>query len=477
MKKLNIDKRYIPLGVFLVSVITLTVSWYVSYPYFLRWLEGFSFFSTLPDFVQLHYHLPGDLIRYIGAFLLQFYSSPLAGALIQACISVMFVSCIWGCVRRIFAESEYMIWLAFVPLPFFVYYQLSDLTLSRSLAWVLFPAAIMIIVTVLTIRKKHFFRVPKFLKKTAVVVVLSFVLLLSSSAILVKGNDLTRGYEEVAHLEYLGQNQKWEEILQTVSLQEAQTNEYQRRYALLALLNTGRLADHAFAYGLSGPDDFMFNNVQEPFCLGFNILFYKSIGMSNPAIYHTYQRSVQSTPGISFNTLRFLADSYLETGDYMLAKKYIDILGHSTCHRRWVKERLPRLEELKESLPSNPQTGPRFYLDSFLADISSMYDRYPHDHRFADLLLCGVLSQKDGTAFYGIFEVVSRHIYTDGREIPVLYQEALLLLASKHPGILNRYKIDEAVWKRFADFTELMQQGKTAQAKRKYSGSYWAYVY
>ncbi len=477
MKKLNIDKRYMPLGTLLFSVITLTVSWYVSYPCFLRWLEGFSFFSTLPDFVQIHYHLPEDLLRYIGAFLLQFYSSPLAGALIQAGISVMFVSCIWGCVRRIFAESEYMIWLAFVPLPFFVYYQLSDLTLSRSLAWVLFPAVVMLVVIMLTIRKKHFLRVPKFLKNAAMAIVLSFVLLLSSSAMLVKGNDLTRGYEEVAHLEYLGQNQKWDEILQTVSLQEAQTNEYQRRYALLALLNTGRLADHAFAYGLSGPDDFLFNNVQEPFCLGFNILFYKSIGMSNPAIYHTYQRSVQSTPGISFNTIRFLADSYLETGDYTLAKKYIDILSHSTCHRRWVKERLPRLEELRESLPSIHQTGPRFYLDSFLVDISSMYDRYPYDNRFADLLLCGVLSQKDGAAFYGIFEVVRKHIYPDGKGIPILYQEALLLLASKHPEILNRHTIDETVWKRFADFTELMQQGKTAQAKRKYSGTYWAYVY
>lgn len=477
MKKLNIYKRYIPLGSLLFSVIVLTVAWYVSYPYFLRWLEGFSFFSTLPDFVRIHYHLPDDILRYSGAFLLQFYSNPLAGALIQAVISVVSVSCIWGCIRRIFADPEYMLWIAFIPLPIFVHYQLSDLTLSRSLTWALIPAVLMIIVIILTIRKKHFIRVPKFLNNAALSIVMSLVLLLSSSAMLVKGNDLTRGYEKVAHLEYLGQNQKWDEILHTVSVQDAQENEYQRRYALLALLNTGKLADHAFAYGLSGSDDFLFTDVQEPFCLGFNILFYKSIGMSNPAIYHTYQKSVQSIPGISFNTLRFLADSYLETGDYALAKKYIDILSHSTCHKRWVKERRVRLDQLKDSVASYPQMGSRFYLDSFLADISSMYDRYPYDRRFADLLLCGVLSQKDGTAFYGIFEVVSKHIYPDGKGVPVLYQEALLLLASKHPEILNRHKIDEAVWKRFADFTELMRQGKTAQAKRQYSGTYWAYVY
>ncbi len=475
MKRLNIDKRCIPLVSLLFSVIVLAVAWYVSYPYFLRWLEGFSFFTNLPDFVQIHYHLPEDILKYAGAFLLQFYKYPLLGAIIQAVISVLFVSLVWSCIRRIFAEPEHQLWLAFIPLPLFVHYQLSDLTLARSLAWMLCPALLLLVL--ITIRLKPFFRVPKFLSGTALSAVMSVVFLLSSSALLVKGNDLTRGYEEVARLEYLGENQRWEEILRTVSVQESQVNEYQRRYALLALLNTGKLADHAFAYGLSGADDFLFNDVQEPFCLGFNILFYKSLGMANPAIYQTYQRAVQSAPGISFNTVRFLADCYLETGDYTLARKYLDLLSHSTCHRGWVKSRLPKLQKLAGRSPSYSQTGSKFYLDSFLADISSMYDRYPHDRRFADLLLCGVLAQKDGTAFYRIYEVVSKYLYPDGKGVPDLYQEALLLVASKHPEILARHKIDESVWKRFADFTELMQQGKSAQAKRKYSGTYWAYVY
>ena len=92
MKRLNIDKRCLPLVSLLFSVIVLAVAWYVSYPYFLRWLEGFSFFTNLPDFVQIHYHLPEDILKYAGAFLLQFYKYPLLGAIIQAVISVLFVS-------------------------------------------------------------------------------------------------------------------------------------------------------------------------------------------------------------------------------------------------------------------------------------------------------------------------------------------------------------------------------------------------
>ena len=477
MKVMNKYIRYIPSVSLILSVIVLCISWHISYPYFLRWLEGYSFFTTLPDFTSIHYDLPADLIRYAGAFLLQFYRMPLLGAMIQAVLAVMSVCCIWGCVRRVFAEPESLMWVAYLPLPLFVHYQMSDLTLYRALMWLLCSFIVMAAVMLLTIRKKQALRVPKALANPAVSAILSLVILTSSATILIRGNDLTRGYEEVSHLEYLGENQQWEEILHVVSPEDAVGNEYQRRYALLALLGTGRLSEEAFRYGLSGSSDFLFDNVQEPFCLGFNTIFYKALGMYNPAIYSTYQRAVQSTPGVSFSTIRFLADSYLATEDYELAKKYIEILSHSTCHRRWVKARLPELERLKGKEPAYPQGGPLFYLESFLPDISSMYDRSPSDSRFSDLLLCGFIADKDGMTFYRIFEVVSRSLYPEGMDIPRLYQEALLLIASKYPEILNHYRIDESVWKQFADFTKMMQEGKTTSAKRKYSGTYWAYIY
>jgi hypothetical protein len=106
-----------------------------------------------------------------------------------------------------------------------------------------------------------------------------------------------------------------------------------------------------------------------------------------------------------------------------------------------------------------------------------MYDRYPKDAKYADYLLCAVLANKDAGTFFKIFNVVAPRIYTEGQRIPRIYQEALLLIASKEPVVLKVYKIDDDVWKRFTDFTELMSQGKTAQAKRKYADSYWAYVY
>ena len=115
-------------------------------------------------------------------------------------------------------------------------------------------------------------------------------------------------------------------------------------------------------------------------------------------------------------------------------------------------------------------------MDYFLRDLSSMVERYKQNTKYADYLLCGLLADKDGNRFFQVFTILHPRLYSDGN-IPTLYQEALLLNASKEPDILQMYRIDEEVWEKFNDFTELMRSGKTAYAKRKYAGTYWAYVY
>ena len=246
---------------------------------------------------------------------------------------------------------------------------------------------------------------------------------------------------------------------------------------LLALVQVGKLPDYAFRYGLSSAADFMFYTLQEPFGLAFNVLFYRSLGMNNPAVYHLYQQAIRSFPGLSFDVLRNLTDIYLEQKDYDIARKYIDVLSHSTCHGKWIKERLPILESIKDEEPVSRITGEPFVLESFITDLSYMVDKYPTDHRFADYLLCGVLAEKDGNTFYNVFNIIADSLYPDGEQIPVLYQEAIMLISNKKPEVLHKYKIDEKVRQRFNDFTDLMHNGKIEQAKRQYAGTYWSYVY
>lgn len=466
-------KKYIPVLMF----ICLWAAWYFTYPYFLVWLEGFNFFSTLPDFTTIHFDLPRDIFRYIGAFVLQFYSSPAVAAMVHALIPVLFLLCMILIVRRLFKNNDGLLWLAYLPLPFFIYHQMSDMTLAGTLMILVVGAVVATAVFLATMFGKPFSKLPKLLHDKFLEISLLALVLVSSIGIVAKDGPLTQYHEDIAYLEYLGEHGQWDKVLEFVSVQDAQSNEYKRKYALLALSETGQLSKYAFRYGLSSSDDFLFFDVQEPYCLGFNALFYRSLGMNNPAIYSVYQQAVQSLPGLSFDTIRALADMYLEQKDYVMAKKYIDILSHSTCHGKWVKARLPELEAIKDAVPEYRFGGKQFIMESFMPDMSSMVDLYPQESKYADFLLCGVLAAKDGSTFYQAFQIIASRLYPDGQNIPELYQQALLLIASHEPEVLQKYKIDDSVWQQFNDFTEYIHQGKTAQAKRKYVGTYWSYVY
>lgn len=463
--------------IYILFFVFLWAMWYFACPYFLMWLEGSSYFSTAPDFTAIYFNLPEDVFRYIGAFLLQFYAQPAIGAAIQALLSVLFVLCVSSVIRRLFKESDGLLWIAFAVLPVYVYCQMSDPTLTWSLSMLFAAVAVSLISLVSTFTGKPFKKAPEIIRNRYVCLAMLIVSAVTTFFVITESRSMGREYEDVARLEYMAENGEWNKILESVSSQDALKDEYKRRYLFLALAQVGKLPDYAFRYGLSSSKDFMFYTSQEPLCLAFNVLFYRSLGMNDPAVYHLYQHAIHSFPGLSFDLLRNLTDIYLEQKDYDLAKKYIDVLSHSTCHGKWIKERLPILESIKDEEPVSPVTGEPFVLEAFLTDFSYMVDRYPTDHRFADYLLCGVLAERDGRTFYSIFNIIADSLYPGGEQIPVHYQEALLLIADKDPEILQKYEIDEEVLKRFNDFTDLRRNGKAAQAKRKYAGTYWAYVY
>ena len=65
-----------------VAVPVLFLFWLLAYRNTLWWMEGMSFFSTLPDFAVLQARLPSGLLEYVASYLLQFYHSAGAGAFV-----------------------------------------------------------------------------------------------------------------------------------------------------------------------------------------------------------------------------------------------------------------------------------------------------------------------------------------------------------------------------------------------------------
>ncbi len=111
------------------------VFWIAAYPETMRWMEGVSYFSTLPDFLRLQVRYPSGALKYAGAFLLQFYHSPISGALLQTLFAWVVMACADVAVRRL--GRGRMAWAAFVPVAVFVALQGGYRDLEGSLIWCL----------------------------------------------------------------------------------------------------------------------------------------------------------------------------------------------------------------------------------------------------------------------------------------------------------------------------------------------------
>lgn len=460
----------------LITFIILWAGWYFCYPNYLRWLEGFSFFSTLPDYTFLIHDLPEDIFKYIGAFLLQFYAMPAAGAALQALFPVLVILCVYVILCRLSDDRERLMWVAYLTLPAVVSCQLNDLSLAKTLTVVACSVAAMLVAWAATCKRKPFKSMPAFMHNKYLALVIILVSVGTSMYVLVNNQKVTRLHEDAAYLEYLGENSKWDEILEFVSVQDAVKHDFKRKYVLLALSEKGLLTDYAFRYGLSSSADFVYDAPQDPMQCKFNTIFYRAIGKNDPAAYNVYLYTLHAVSGLTFYWIRTLADMYIEYKDYLLAKKYIDILSHSTCHRKWVRERLPKLEAIKDVEPEYPSPDDRFFMEYFRKDISNMVLRNQSDPKYAAYLLCSALAEKDSGDFLLALEVLSPSLYPDGR-IPRLYQEALLILLNQNPELSQKYRIDDEVRADFEDFNNMVRSGKGAHADRKYAGTYWAYLY
>jgi len=175
--------------------------------------------------------------------------------------------------------------------------------------------------------------------------------------------------------------------------------------------------------------------------------------------------------------MRRLADTYIELKDYDLAKKYVDILSYSTCHKSWVKERLPRLDAIKTEQPLYVYDEYKATISNFSHTISSMVDRNRDSRKYADLLLCSLLADEEGDQFLSIFRYIAESQYPYGTQIPRLYEEALILISMVNPDAVSGFVISDDTRKRFNDYVNLMNAGRGNQALRKYSDTYWAYSY
>ncbi len=456
---------------------TLWLVWYNQFYYVVKWMESYTFYSSSPDMTFLGAVLPADLLKVAGAWLMQFYYYPAAGAAIQAALPVLVFLAGAVVTVRLFREPQKLLWLPLLPVVYVVGHQFWDHEMTQTLTAVCIAWGVAAVVFVLTLRKHPLLRLPALVANVWVEAVATVALLCCSVYQLAYGQKANRVHAFYCQLECLAEDRQWDAILSLTPPGVAQESFIARRFALLALIEKGRLAQDMFLYGVTSGEDFVFKDHDEPLCRHFNALFYRSMNMPNEVIRQSFQQQIQSTFGTNFNVLRRLAETCLEMKNYPLAKKYLDILSHSTVMKAWADERRPRLEAIRNATPVFEQRLDQFYSADLLVGMGAMADRYPTERKYADVLLCALLANKDGNQFYPAFKVIAERQYAHGEPIPRYYEQALMLVAPSEPEVMQRYHISVETQQAFQNVMKLLDSGQKAQLPNLLPNSFWAYFF
>ncbi len=458
-----------------VSVPFLFLFWLLAYRNTMWWMEGMSFFSTLPDFAVLQARLPAGAVKYAAAYLLQFYHSPVAGALLQTLYAWIVMVCadvvVWRLVRR--ADLS---WLSFVPVGIFVAIQCRYRTVDGALVWCLAAIAAAVASVCLSRRTENYV-IGRGLWRRAVVVPL---LLLAAGAGVSLSIRENRVRERVHRTERLAEDRNWDRILEIVKPEVSAVDPVRRRYALLALAEKGTLAENFLRYGVKDSEDFFFAGSSDIVGCNFNALLARSLGLENETVHQSFQLNSLSPLGYSFRSMRRITDAFLRDGNIPLAEKYMRILLHSSCHKSWVESRVGSMIDLMQ----NPVERDRDNIltcatndEPLLMDMACLYDARPDNGMCADILLCGLLASRQMDKFALLFPRVYASAFPDRDVLPRYYEEALLVLSRQNPDILKRYSVSGFRREAFDKFAELMDAGRYDDARAAYPDSFWSYLY
>lgn len=449
------------------------VFWLAAYPETMRWMEGMSYFSTLPDFTDLQVRYASGALKYAGAYLLQFYHSPVLGAALQAVFAWVVMVCADVVVWRL-GRGRYA-WAGFVPVAVFVALQGGYRDLEGSMVWCAVAIAAAVAASVFGRRGtatagggRHWRRL-----------VLPCLLLAVGMGFSL-GRREYRVRERIHYVERMADEKRWNDLLHRVTPEVSAEDPVRRRYALLALGQTGRLPEELFRYGVTGEGDFFFAGSADVVGCNFNALLAESLGLDNETIHQMFQMNSLAPLGTSFRSMRRITDALLRQGDVAQAEKYLRILMHSTCHGSWVRSRAAELARVAADTTVRADDAILTCARNdrpLLMDMACLYDARPHNRKCADLLLCGLLASRDVEKFAELFPRVISTTYSPAEPFPRHYEEALLLLSRQYPDIVRNYRISPMRTKEFERFAELMDADRAAQACAMYPDSFWAYMY
>ncbi len=297
--------------------------------------------------------------------------------------------------------------------------------------------------------------------------------------------------ESTVKIGTLAYRNNWKEVKQmAASAKPKDRNMYSDYYWNLCNAREGRLADFLLQGGWGRSKEKLFLSTTRGDSY-FSSMYYTDALLEMGDISQATDCAllVQTiVPGhYSTRMLRRLSEIAVVAGDYPVAAKYLNILMRTRNHRRWARELMDCIQ--KDSIPdmylrwrSKACSTDRFFVQgdsrSSLAIIAS---QSPYNREAIDYLMCSCLLDKNLNSFIGLYDKYYLNALDKVVEVPVLYQEALLVNVNSNESLqetVRKYNISTDVVNKYLELMDARAHDQHPESVMTGNamGSYWHYI-
>ena len=392
--------RYGQWGLSVLVSIVMFLFWYVWYPHALSYQEQYQLFLWTGDYFLEKISLPGGFADWVGEFIVQFYYVEWLGALLLA---LLFVALQRLTLRLMYSLTSYLLpltsilsllpvavmwWLMgdinvmlSLPVAVVLALALACIRLRKSLSWLDFlilPVAywmigpvvwLYLIIRVIQIGWKQLWSAGW----VVAVQLMVYAWLLPQWPLQQTMTGLSyyriplqypqwSGYDkdmyELIRLDYLVRNERWDEIVKRAGEYQVKTP-FWCNCVNLALSQKRLLADRMFDFYQSGEDALVMPRTRDLTSMLPSAEVFWRLGMVNSAQRYMFdtQESILNAKKSGRCTKR-IAECMIVNGQYLTARKQIDLLKKSLFYRSWAEEMEKMIEAETEAKAEAVQTTP-----------------------------------------------------------------------------------------------------------------------
>jgi hypothetical protein len=299
-------------------------------------------------------------------------------------------------------------------------------------------------------------------------------------------NDSKSG--KIKELDYYSRTEQWDKILK--SCQGPLSNYLYISHVNLALMQKGELGDRLFTYDQRGPEGLItsWNKTTSVSVLLSDIYF--AMNLIVRAQEMAFEASISVIGEANPRMMKRLVQTNLIYGAYPVAEKYISLLEQTFSYRKWAAahrrflyndtgvENDPLLGAKRKALKQHSTLSMTEGLDM---ELRRLADDNPSDRTSIVYVGTLYLLLKDVALFQTLVE---QYFDTPALpELPVSFQEAVILMKENDPAYWRRFRVSEQVARRFAEYKKQTlaanRSGNSTALRgllqRAFGDTYWFY--